>query len=174
MGLLVVLGIHEAIIVAVAVQELHVDLIDVDLLDRVGRAEAVFEHGAGAQVAQLGLDKGAEIAGGTVLDGEHGMQIIVELNDHAGTELGRGNRHCWFTSPSLLPGIFGSEAGPGSPAGPFIGPIGVRSPGASAALEINFLFYTGGERYGNRANPEHGRLPTGAWRRVQGQLLEKV
>jgi len=29
------------------------------------------------------------------------MQVIVVLDDHAGTELGRWNRHCWFTSPSL-------------------------------------------------------------------------
>jgi hypothetical protein len=36
-----------------------------------------------------------------VLDAEHRMQVIVVLDDHAGTELGRGNRHCWFTSPSL-------------------------------------------------------------------------
>jgi hypothetical protein len=28
-----------------------------------------------------------------VLDAEHGMQIIVVLDDHAGAKLGGGNRH---------------------------------------------------------------------------------
>jgi hypothetical protein len=36
------------------------------------------------------------------------VQVIVVLNDHAGTELGRWNRHCWFTSPYSLLGILGS------------------------------------------------------------------
>ncbi len=67
--------------------------VDDDLLDGVGRAEAVLEHGAGTQVAQLGLDEGAQVAGRAVLDPEHGVQIIVVLDDHAGTQLGGGNRH---------------------------------------------------------------------------------
>jgi len=50
----------------------------------------VFKHSAGTQVAQLGLDEGAQIAGCAVLDREHGMQIIVVFDDHAGTELGAG------------------------------------------------------------------------------------
>src|SRR5713101_941226 len=71
----------------------------------------MLEHGAGAQVAELGLDESAQVAGSTVLDAEHGMQIIVVLDDHAGAELGRRNRHCWFTSPSLFLEILGSGAG---------------------------------------------------------------
>src|ERR1035437_6491623 len=78
----------------------------------------MLKHGAGAQVAQFGLDKSAQVARGTVFDAEHGMQVIVVLDDHAGTELGRWNRHCWFTSPYTLVGILGSGAGPGVPSGP--------------------------------------------------------
>ena len=54
----------------------------------------MFEHGAGSQVAQLGLDEGAQIARGAVFDAEDGMQIIVVLDDHAGTKLGGRNGHC--------------------------------------------------------------------------------
>ncbi len=42
---------------------------------------------------ELGLDEGAEIAGRAVLDGEDKMQIVLELDDHAGTHLCGGNRH---------------------------------------------------------------------------------
>ena len=45
----------------------------------------MLEHGAGAQVAQLGLDEGAKIAGRTMLDAENGMQIIIVFDDHSGT-----------------------------------------------------------------------------------------
>jgi hypothetical protein len=47
----------------------------------------VLEHGSGAQVAQLGLDESAKIAWGAVLDAEHRVQIIIVLDDHAGTHL---------------------------------------------------------------------------------------
>ena len=67
--------------------------VDSDLLDGVAGTEAVLEHRSGAQVAQLGLDEGAQIARGTVLDAEHGMQVIVVLDDHAGAHLGGWNRH---------------------------------------------------------------------------------
>src|ERR1019366_5816221 len=114
----------------------------------------MLEHGAGAQVAQFGLDKSAQIARGAVKDAEHGMWFVVVLDDHAGTELGRWNRHCWFTSPYTLLGILGSGAGPGSPSGPVVCLLGVEVAGASAALRINILFYTRGERCGNRGAGE--------------------
>src|SRR4029077_13192715 len=92
-SLLVVFRVHEVVVVAVVVEVLHVFLVHVDLLDRVGRAEAVLEHGSGAQVAELGLNEGAQVAGRAVLDAEHGVQIIVVLDDHAGAKLGGRNRH---------------------------------------------------------------------------------
>jgi hypothetical protein len=71
----------------------------------------MLEHGAGTQVAELGLDESTQVARSAVLNAEHGMQIIVVLDDHAGAHLGRRNRHCWFTSPSLFSEILGSGAG---------------------------------------------------------------
>jgi hypothetical protein len=46
-----------------------------------------------------------------MLDAEYGMQITIVLDDHAGTELGRWNRHFCFTSPYDLLGILDSGAG---------------------------------------------------------------
>ncbi len=69
------------------------DFVDHDALNRVGRAKAVLEHGARFQVAQLGLDKGAQIARGAVLHFEDKVQLVVVLDDHARTHLSGGNRH---------------------------------------------------------------------------------
>jgi hypothetical protein len=44
-------------------------------------------------VRRLGLDEGAQVAGGAVLDCKDRVQLIVELDDHAGTHLGGGHRH---------------------------------------------------------------------------------
>ena len=73
-GLLVVHRIHEVVVVAIGVEELHGHFVHDHLLDGVGGAETVLEHGAGLQVAQLGLDEGAQIAGGAVLDLEDQVQ----------------------------------------------------------------------------------------------------
>src|SRR5208337_4660657 len=100
MSLLVIRRVHKVIVVAVGVQKLHIDLIDIDLLDRIRRAEAVLEHCASPQVAQLGLDKGAKVAGSAVFDGKYGVQIIVVLDDHAGAQLRGRDRHCSKQSPS--------------------------------------------------------------------------
>jgi hypothetical protein len=92
-GLLEVNGVHEVVVVAVVVEELHVDFVDDNLLDGVGGAEALFEHGSGLEVAQLGLDEGAEVAGGAVLDFEDQVQLVFVFDDHAGTKMCGGNRH---------------------------------------------------------------------------------
>ena len=110
MGLLVGLGIHEVEIVAVAIEKLHINFIDDDLVDWVGRAKTVLEHRAGAQVAQLGLDKRAQIARSTVLNAEHRVQIIVVLDDHARTQLCGWNRHAKnLLSGKCLPRRAGSR-----------------------------------------------------------------
>ena len=54
----------------------------------------MLEHRAGAQVAQFGLDEGAQIARGTMFDAKNGMQIIVVFDNHAGAKLGCGDSHC--------------------------------------------------------------------------------
>ena len=85
MQLLVVLGVHEVVVVAVGVEKLHLHFVDGDLLDGIAGAEAVLEHGAGAQIAQLGLDERPQVAGGAMLDAEDRVQIVVVLDDHART-----------------------------------------------------------------------------------------
>ena len=48
---------------------------------------------AGADVAQLGLDEGAEVAGRAVLHREDQVKIVVVLDNHARAHLRGGNRH---------------------------------------------------------------------------------
>ena len=53
----------------------------------------MLEHGTGAQIAQLRLDKRAQVPRRAVLHAEHRVQLIVVLDDHAGTHLCGGDRH---------------------------------------------------------------------------------
>ena len=59
----------------------------------------MLEHRPRTQVAQLGLDESSQVAGRAVFHAEHGVQIIVVLDDHAGTELGGRDRHRLNDSP---------------------------------------------------------------------------
>src|SRR6202521_289009 len=90
-----------------------------------------------SNMAQFRLDESAEVARGAVLNAENGMQVIVVLDDHAGTELCCLNRHCWFTSPYSLLGILGQRG---------------RSPGLPPHIDqtvIKQLFYTARSGCGN-------------------------
>jgi hypothetical protein len=91
-GLLIGVLVHEVVVFAVVVEELHLDGLDVDTVDGVGRAEALGVHRAGADVLQLGLDEGAQVAGRAVLDGEDEVQVVFEFDDHAGAHLCGGDR----------------------------------------------------------------------------------
>src|SRR5258705_12634739 len=93
MRLFEVFHVHEVVVVAIRIEKLHRNLIDDDTLDRVGRAEAVLEHGSGAQITQLSLNESAQVARGAMLHAENSVQLIVVLDDHARTHLGGGNRH---------------------------------------------------------------------------------
>src|SRR6266567_6869692 len=93
MGLFVVLRVHEAVVVAILVEKFHGDFIHGDLFNGIAGAEAMLKHGPSADVAQLGLDESAQIAGRTVLYCKDQMKIIVVLNDHPRTHLGCWNRH---------------------------------------------------------------------------------
>ncbi len=53
----------------------------------------MLKHGPGADVAQFGLDESAQIAGGAVFHLENQVQLVIVLDDHAGTHLRGGNRH---------------------------------------------------------------------------------
>ena len=53
----------------------------------------MLKHGVGADVAQLGLDEGAQVAGRAVFHGEDQMKVVVVFNDHPRTHLGCWNCH---------------------------------------------------------------------------------
>src|SRR5580698_5893279 len=53
----------------------------------------MLEHGAGTQIAELGLDERAQVSRGPMLNGEDRVQLVVVLDDHARTHLCGGNRH---------------------------------------------------------------------------------
>src|SRR5215471_21378904 len=99
MYLLVVLGIHEAIAVAVLVEILHRNLVHGDFFDRIGGTKTMLEHGAGADVAQLGLDERAQVARRAMLYCKDQMKVVVVLDDHPRTHLGCWNCHELNSSP---------------------------------------------------------------------------
>ncbi len=93
-GDLVVGGVvHEDEAVAVAVQELHLALVDDRLLDLLGAAEGAVDHGAGADVAQRGADEGAALAGLDVLELHHLEEALGEVEGHAVLQVVGGDGH---------------------------------------------------------------------------------
>jgi hypothetical protein len=92
-GLLEGLHVHEVVVVPIVVQELHLDFVNDDALNGVGRTEALDEHRAGADVAKLGLDERAEVTRRAVLHREDEVEVILELDNHARAHLRGGNRH---------------------------------------------------------------------------------
>jgi hypothetical protein len=56
--------------------------------DLVLRRKPVLHHGAGAQLAHFDLNETAQVPGGAVLHFEDGIELIVELDYHAGAQLG--------------------------------------------------------------------------------------
>ena len=81
------LGVHEIEVLAVVVQIFHLVLLERGLFDLVFGAEAVLDHGAGAELAHLYLDEAAQVARCAVLHLENGIQLAVPLDHHAGTHL---------------------------------------------------------------------------------------
>jgi hypothetical protein len=77
------------------------DFVNIDFFYGIGRTKTMFKHGASAQIAQLCLNESAQIAGCPVFHAEHGMEIIVVLDDHARAKLGRGNGHGWLILPMI-------------------------------------------------------------------------
>jgi hypothetical protein len=71
----------------------------------------MLKHGSGAKIAQLGLDEGAQVTRSAVFDAEYGVQIIVVLDDHAGTHLGGRDRHRLKQSPQNKCGFAGLTEG---------------------------------------------------------------
>ncbi len=84
--LVVVLGVHEMERVAVAVEILHLPLVDDRPLDVFFGAELVVRLEAGADVPHLGLDESPLVAGGEMLEVENPEQVVLDLDQHAAFE----------------------------------------------------------------------------------------
>jgi len=91
-------GVHEIVVLAVVVQIFHLLFIEGGALDAVFRREAMFGHGPTAQAAHFHLHETAQVAGSAVLHFENGIEFVVELDDHARTELCRCDHGCKLQS----------------------------------------------------------------------------
>ena len=86
--------VHEHVVVAVAVQELHLLAVDDRLLDPDAGVEGAVEHVAVLHVAQLGAHEGAALAGLDVLELDDLEQAVVELERDPGLQVvGGDGRH---------------------------------------------------------------------------------
>src|SRR5207302_9691373 len=79
--------VHEHVLLTVAVQVLHLALVDDRLLDLLVGAEGPLQHGPGAHVLQLGPYEGAAFARLHVLELDHGEQPLGEVEGHAVLEV---------------------------------------------------------------------------------------
>ena len=84
--LLVAFRVHEHQRVALLVEEGEILLLEADLLDRLGRAEALVELGAVDQVLQLDLVVGAALAGLDRVGPDRHPEAAIVLDDVAGTD----------------------------------------------------------------------------------------
>ena len=94
MGLLVARGVHEVMVLAVAVEVLHLLLVEHRALDDVFRAQALFRGRLVAQVPGLDPDEAAQVAGRLVLEIEDAEQVARLDDDHAALESGGGQGVC--------------------------------------------------------------------------------
>ena len=69
--------------VAVAVEVLHLPLVEDGALDVFFGAELVVGLDAGADVPHLRLDEAALVAGGEMLEIEDPEQVVLDLDQHA-------------------------------------------------------------------------------------------
>ena len=84
--------IDEREVVAVGVAELERAAVGVQHLHGLGRVEALVERAAVPEVAELGLDEGAQVARRAVLGFHHQVRLVVELDHLAFAEV-VGGRH---------------------------------------------------------------------------------
>lgn len=79
--LVVRLGVHEDVAVAVLVDVVHLPLVQVSLLDLVLGADPVHGDGAGLEILQLQLQDGPPVAGGVQIPVNHGVELAVVADD---------------------------------------------------------------------------------------------
>jgi hypothetical protein len=120
--LLVRAAVHEHVVVAVVVKELHLLLLDDRLLDALVCPEGLVELAAGAGVAQRGAHEGGPLPGLDVLEVDDVEKPFGEVEGHAPLEVvGGGGSHrlgSWARSGiSTAGGPWAPASGCGSPRG---------------------------------------------------------
>jgi len=89
-GQLIVAGqVHKEMAVTVAVKVLHGDLLDPRSREAILVAELLVDDGAGANVSELGPEKGVTSRVLTLLELEHDPQPVLPLDRHAVSEITR-------------------------------------------------------------------------------------
>jgi hypothetical protein len=81
--LLVGRGVHEDVVGTVAVEELHVALLDDGLLELLVGAVRALDHGAAADVLELGAHERPALARFHVLELDDAEQALGEVQAHA-------------------------------------------------------------------------------------------
>src|ERR1700722_1573166 len=96
--LLVRRRVHEHVVGAVPVQELHLALVDDGLLELLVGPVGPLDDGPGALVLQFGAHEGAALARLDVLELDHGEQALGQVERHAIAEIIGGDSHQTATS----------------------------------------------------------------------------
>ena len=96
MQLVVGLVVHEHVVVALAVEELHLALVDDRLLDLLVGAERAVDHRAGADVLELRAHERAALARLHVLELDDGEEPLGEVEGHAVLQVVGGDAQAWL------------------------------------------------------------------------------
>ncbi len=91
--LLVIFGIHEMVMRPIGIHILHFMLFQRCPFDGIGRAEAMFERGAGFDVSELRLHHRAQVAGRVVAKFHDFAQLAIEKNYHPAPNLSCRDSH---------------------------------------------------------------------------------
>src|SRR5262249_38277699 len=87
-GLLVVAGVHEVVVLALLVEELHLPLLDVGLAHLVPALEGGLQHPAGQETLDAGADEGRPLSRLDVLDLDDLVGLPVHLDLQALAKFG--------------------------------------------------------------------------------------
>jgi hypothetical protein len=110
-GLVVVLGVHEDEVLALAEEVLHLALVDVGDVHLHAGVEGPVHHLAGHHVLQLGAHEGAALAGLYMLELDDGPEVAVEVQGYAVLQVVRG-RHVCHLSRARMPALSHGEQFP--------------------------------------------------------------
>ena len=88
-GLLVSLGVHEVVEIAIGVHVLDGGVVQTNVLHALAGAKGLVDGGAAAQVSDLGLDDGRAAGRFVVLVFQHPIEIAIEFKSYAFFQLVR-------------------------------------------------------------------------------------